>query len=41
MTSYFEKYNTKVQELENKSMNLRKENEELAKKLESIKNLFK
>lgn len=36
-----EKYNTKVQELENKSMNLRKENEELAKKLESIKNLFK
>jgi predicted RNase H-like nuclease (RuvC/YqgF family) len=36
----FNKYNDKVKELENKNMNLRKENEELAKKLNNIKNLF-
>lgn len=36
----FNKYNDKVKELENKNMNLRKENEELAKKLNNIKNIF-
>jgi hypothetical protein len=35
-----DKYNNKVQEFENKNMNLRKENEELAKKLNNIKNIF-
>lgn len=34
------RYNNKVQEFEDKNMNLRKENEELTKKLNNIKNLF-